>query len=133
MYEIIFPYGVTILEYVSMYDSSCKLVNGVISPLIKCDIVIINIPYSVDDVVVFLNMFLIITDTIPLAIIIGIALAMLIVGRPKEKSEILRELATLDKSCCVAIGEIDAMADVGRALDYYGFKRTPVQNVYEKE
>ena len=51
----------------------------------------------------------------------------------EEKSEILRELATLDKSCCVAIGEIDAMTDVGRALDYYGFKRTPVQNVYEKE
>ena len=49
-----------------------------------------------------------------------------------ERTEILRELAKLDKSCCVVIGEIDSH-DVGQALEFYGFKKTPIINVYEKE
>ena len=50
-----------------------------------------------------------------------------------ERTEILRELAKLDKSCCVVIGEIDSAHDVGQALEFYGFKKTPIINVYEKE
>lgn len=50
-----------------------------------------------------------------------------------EKSEILRELATLDKSCCVVIGEIDSAIDINQALVLYGFKKTPIMAVYEKE
>ena len=51
----------------------------------------------------------------------------------EERTEILRELAKLDKSCCVVIGEIDSALDVGQALEFYGFKKTPIINVYEKE
>lgn len=50
-----------------------------------------------------------------------------------ELTEILRELAKLDKSCCIVIGEIDVASDIGQALEFYGFKKTPVKNVFEKE
>lgn len=50
-----------------------------------------------------------------------------------ERAEILIELSKLDKSCCVVIGEIDPMTNIGQNLELYGFKKTPLTNVYEKE
>ena len=44
MYEVIVPYDFNTLEYVSIYDSSFKLDNGVFRSLVKYEyIIIINI------------------------------------------------------------------------------------------
>ena len=50
-----------------------------------------------------------------------------------EKSEILRELYKLDKTCCIIIGEIDNAVNIHQALEMYGFKKTPLMGVFEKE
>ena len=50
-----------------------------------------------------------------------------------EKSEILRELSNLDKTCCVVIGEIDNAIQINNALESYGFKKTPIMSLFEKE
>ena len=50
-----------------------------------------------------------------------------------EKCETLRELAKLDKSSCVIIGEIDHAININQALELYGFKKTPIMHLFEKE